>query len=130
VDAAGKVLGRHRGVLAYTVGQRQGLGLADGPWYVARIEPEANRLVVGRREEVQRSVFEVEEANWLIEPPAAALCCGAKVRYRSGEVPARVEPQPGEARAQVILERPEIITPGQSAVFYQGERVLGGGVMR
>lgn len=130
VDAAGKVLGRHRGVLAYTVGQRQGLGLSDGPWYVARIEPEANRLVVGRREEVERSAFEVEEVNWLVEPPAAALRCEVKVRYRSGEVPARVEPQPGEARARVILERPEIITPGQSAVFYQGERVLGGGVMR
>jgi tRNA-specific 2-thiouridylase len=135
VDAAGSVLGRHRGVLRYTVGQRQGLGLADGPWYVARIEPEANRLVVARRVEAERTVFEAEEVNWLIEAPGAELRCGVKVRYRSGEVPGRVEPQiepPGRAaeRVRVVLDRPEIITPGQSAVFYRGERVLGGGVIR
>ena len=133
VDGRGRVLGRHRGILRYTVGQRQGLGLAGGPWYVAGIEPEANRLVVARRKEVERRTFEVEEVNWLIEPPAAPLECGVKVRYRSAEVPARVEPEPaspGSGRARVALERPEIITPGQSAVFYRGERVLGGGVMR
>jgi tRNA-specific 2-thiouridylase len=133
VDGEGRVLGRHRGVLAYTVGQRQGLGLGGGPWYVARIEPEANRLVVARRKEVERSSFEVEEVNWLIEPPTTPLQCEAKVRYRSAEVPARVQPEPaspGSGRVRVMLERPEIITPGQSAVFYRGERVLGGGVMR
>jgi tRNA-specific 2-thiouridylase len=132
VDLEERVLGRHRGVLRYTVGQRQGLGLASGPWYVARIEPAANRLVVARRKEAERRAFEVEEVNWLIEPPAAALECGVKVRYRSPEVPGRVEPEaePAIRRARVILEQPEIITPGQSAVFYRGDRVLGGGVIR
>ena len=135
VDLSGRRLGRHRGLVRYTVGQRQGLGLAGGPWYVARIEPSANRLVVGRRSEVERRVFEVEEVNWLIEAPRTELACGVKVRYRSPEAPGRVEPEAGFAgpegrRARVSLQRPEVITPGQYAVFYQGERVLGGGVIR
>jgi tRNA-specific 2-thiouridylase len=135
VDLTGRALGRHRGILRYTVGQRQGLGLGSGPWYVARIEPAANRLVVARHKEVERRDLEVGEVNWLIEPPEAAFPCGVKVRYRSPEVPGRVEPEaepsrPDGWRARVTLERPEIITPGQSAVFYRRDRVLGGGVIR
>jgi tRNA-specific 2-thiouridylase len=129
VDPAGRLLGRHRGVLRYTVGQRSGLGLADGPWYVARIEAQANRLVVARREEASREVFEVEGLNWFGPAPEKALRCAVKLRYRGGEVPCTVEPGQAQGRLRATLRRAQIVTPGQSAVFYRGELVLGGGVI-
>ena len=129
VDPAGTLLGRHRGVIHYTVGQRSGLGLGSGPWYVARIEAAANRLVVARLEQAERAGFEVEGLNWFVEPPRAPLACAVKIRYQSGESPARVEPADRPGRCRVVLEEPAIVTPGQSAVFYRGELVLGGGVI-
>jgi tRNA-specific 2-thiouridylase len=134
VDSSGRLLGRHRGILSYTVGQRSGLGLADGPWYVSRIEAPANRLVVARRAEAETESFEVEDLNWFGPPPRQRLDCAVKLRYRSAEAPCAV--QPGESpgvppgRVRVLLRRAQIVTPGQSAVFYQGELVLGGGVIR
>jgi tRNA-specific 2-thiouridylase len=150
VDLSGRPLGRHRGVLRYTVGQRSGLGLGNGPWYVARIQPEANRLVVARREQAERSSFAVEGLNWFGEPPGRALECAVKLRYRSREAPCTVEPGAGAryggsgaryggsgaryggespGRCRVTLRRAQVVTPGQSAVFYRGELVLGGGVI-
>jgi tRNA-specific 2-thiouridylase len=130
VDAAGRLLGRHRGCLRYTVGQRSGLGLADGPWYVARIEAAANRLVVARRAQAETPRFEVEGLNWFGPPPQRALECAVKLRYRGGEVPCSAQPLEGPGRLRVSLRRAQIVTPGQSAVFYRGELVLGGGVIR
>jgi len=129
VDPQGGQLGRHRGVIHYTVGQRSGLGLGSGPWYVARIEAVANRLVVARREQAERSSFAVEGLNWFGEPPGRALECAVKLRYRSREVPCTVEPADRPERCRVVLAEPAIVTPGQSAVFYRGELVLGGGVI-
>jgi tRNA-specific 2-thiouridylase len=132
VDSAGQVLGHHPGTAHFTVGQRRGLGLGSGPWYVARIDPEANRVVVARREEAERRRFRVERANWLTEPPAGAVDCAVKIRYQVDEIPCRVEPEPPPdgQRYHVELKAPEIVTPGQSAVFYDGSRVLGGGIIR
>jgi tRNA-specific 2-thiouridylase len=130
VDLAGRPLGRHRGVLRYTVGQRSGLGLADGPWYVARIEAQANRLVVARRAEAEAAVFNVEGLNWFGPAPERALECAVKLRYRGGEVPCAVRPGEGPGLLRVSLRKAQIVTPGQSAVFYRGELVLGGGVIR
>ncbi len=130
VDQSGRLLGRHRGVLSYTVGQRSGLGLADGPWYVVRLEAAANRLVVARREEAGRRSFEVEGWNWFGPPPERALDCTVKLRYRGGEVPCSVRPAESPGLLEVRLGRAQIVTPGQSAVFYRGELVLGGGVIR
>ena len=127
VDPEGKVLGTHPGTIHYTVGQRRGLGLGSGPWYVARIDKDSNRVVVARREEAEARQFRIDRTNWLVEPPADALACTVKIRYQIDEIPCRVEPNGGGCR--VLLERPEIVTPGQSAVFYDGSRVLGGGVI-
>jgi tRNA-specific 2-thiouridylase len=129
VDPSGRLLGRHRGVLRYTVGQRSGLGLADGPWYVARIEAQANRLVVARRDQALRAGFEVEGLNWFGPAPERPLECAVKLRYRGGEVPCAVEPGELPGRLRVALHRAQIVTPGQSAVFYRGELLLGGGVI-
>jgi tRNA-specific 2-thiouridylase len=136
VDPQGGQVGRHRGVIHYTVGQRSGLGLGSGPWYVARIEAVANRLVVARREQAERSSFAVEGLNWFGEPPGRALECAVKLRYRSREAPCTVEPGAGAryggespGRCRVTLRRAQVVTPGQSAVFYRGELVLGGGVI-
>jgi tRNA-specific 2-thiouridylase len=130
VDPAGRLLGRHRGIWGYTVGQRSGLGLADGPWYVARIEARANRLVVARRGQAERGSFEVEDLNWFGPAPERPLECAVKLRYRGAEVPCTVQPAEGSGLLRVSLRRGEIVTPGQSAVFYRGELVLGGGVIR
>jgi tRNA-specific 2-thiouridylase len=130
VDPAGRLLGRHRGCLRYTVGQRSGLGLADGPWYVARIEASTNRLVVARRSQAETVHFEVEGLNWYGPPPRQRLDCTVKLRYRGGEVPCSVQPGEAPGPLRVTLRRAQIVTPGQSAVFYQGELVLGGGVIR
>ena len=129
VDEEGRRLGRHRGVLRYTVGQRSGLGLADGPWYVARIQAQANRLVVARR--VERGAFAVEAVNWFgAGAPTGKLACEVKIRYRSSAVPCSVEPEDLPGRFRVTLREPLTVTPGQSAVFYRGELVLGGGVIQ
>ena len=112
--------------MGYTVGQRRGLGLADGPWYVIAVDPRRNRLVVGRCEELVRPVFQVADAKWLADPPKSPLRCTVKVRYRSRERACTVTPIGKDAFA-VQWQGVTGVTPGQSAVFYQGERVLGGG---
>jgi tRNA-uridine 2-sulfurtransferase len=127
VDMRGNRLGRHRGTALYTVGQRQGLGLGNGPWYVVRIEAEEGRVVVGRAEEARADRFAAADLHWLVDPPAPAFSCTVKVRYRSRDVRCRVEPE-GRS-AQVVMEGREFVTPGQSAVFYEGEVVLGGGII-
>jgi len=127
VDPEGNVLGHHRGTVHYTVGQRRGLGLGDGPWYVSRLDLQNHRLVVAGRSKAQSSRLAVEELNWFIEAPRKPFSCQVKIRYQSGEIPCRVEP--GEKGVQVQLEDPEFVTPGQSAVFYREDLVLGGGII-
>ncbi len=128
VDTEGRKRGEHSGYIGYTVGQRRGLSLSDGPWYVAGIEPEANRIVVGRENEARRREFAVGKANWFIDPPEKSRRCAVKIRYQTREADCLLEPR-GDGRVRVILERPEFVTPGQSAVFYDGDAVLGGGII-
>jgi tRNA-specific 2-thiouridylase len=130
VDLAGHVLGQHRGYIYYTVGQRQGLGLGNGPWYVERIEPATNRVVVGRREEIRKTELEIDRLNWFVDPPRAPLPCAVKLRYQHREIPCTIEPLTGTENIRVRLNQPEVITRGQSAVFYLEDRVLGGGLIR
>jgi tRNA-specific 2-thiouridylase len=127
VDPEGRVLGSHPGTIHFTVGQRRGLGLGSGPWYVARIDAETNRVVVARREQAETRRFRVERPNWLCDPLSGPTACAVKIRYQVEEIPCVVEPEDGAYRVE--LERPEIVTPGQSAVFYGGTRVLGGGII-
>ncbi len=128
VDTRGKVLGRHRGYIFYTVGQRRGLGLGNGPWYVKGIDAAINRITVGRKREILSKKLEVVDANWLINTPEEAFASGVKLRYQSGELACRVEPQ-AEGRVRILLKKGAVVTPGQSAVFYSGDRVLGGGII-
>lgn len=127
VDPEGRVLGQHKGTINYTVGQRRGLGLGDGPWYVARIDPTQNRLVVAREGDARRREFHIARANWFADPPERSLSCSVKIRYQIDDTPCSVEPE--ESGYRVTLKHQQIITPGQSAVFYDGDLVLGGGII-
>jgi tRNA-specific 2-thiouridylase len=126
VDAGGRQLGAHRGAALYTVGQREGLGqLAEpGPWYVRAVDAAANRLVVGRREELAVSRVELEDVRFVAEAPAGPLACEARLRYRARPLPAVYE-----AGALDLAEPFYGAAPGQAAVLYRGTRVLGGGTI-
>jgi len=131
VDAQGRVLGRHRGLHAYTVGQRRGLGLAAAePLYVLALDPERNRVVVGPEPALYRREASVLKTNWLVEPSQAPERVLVQVRYRAQPVPARLEARGPEEMA-VLFERPlRAVAPGQLAAFYDGRRLLGGGWLR
>ena len=131
LNSNGEKLGEHRGIPFYTVGQRRGLGIARGkPLYVVRIEPEENAIYVGENEELLQSSFVVKGVNWIaLDSLRAERECQIKIRYQ--HVPQRGMIYPlTEDQVMVKFNRPErAITPGQSAVFYQGEVDLGGGVI-
>jgi tRNA-specific 2-thiouridylase len=128
VDGEGRVRGRHGGVHRFTVGQRRGLGLPDGPWYVRALDAGRNRVVVGRREELGAPAMDVAGVSWVAgAPPDAPVRAAVQVRHRHPATPATVTPQ-AEGGARVDFETPvDAVTPGQAAVFYLGDRVLGGG---
>lgn len=129
VDAGGRVLGEHGGIHRYTVGQRRGLGLSrELPLYVVRVEPEENRVVVGREDELLRTEFTAAGVNWVaFDEPREAVRADVRVRYRHAEAPALVTPL-GDNRARVAFDEPQrAVTPGQATVFYRGEEVVGGG---
>ncbi|MBX5466486.1 MAG: tRNA 2-thiouridine(34) synthase MnmA [Firmicutes bacterium] len=129
VDTAGQVLGRHRGIAFYTVGQRRGLGIAaKEPHYVVDLDPETNRVVVGRRPEAYRKTAEVGQVAYVADRvPEGPVEGTVKIRYNMEPVPATWTPV-GPDRAVVAFAEPQwAVTPGQVAVLYQGERVVGGG---
>ncbi|GIX07011.1 MAG: tRNA-specific 2-thiouridylase MnmA [Candidatus Poribacteria bacterium] len=129
VDRQGHVLGEHPGTAFFTVGQRRGLGIASHePLYVVEIRPEENLLVVGTREELLRKDCLLENVNWLSIPePSEPIPARVQIRYRDPGGEATVEPLP-DGRARVHFHEPRgAITPGQAAVFYDGDLVLGGG---
>jgi tRNA-specific 2-thiouridylase len=128
VTTSGEIVGRHDGLENYTIGQRKGLGIAFGePRYVVRLERETRRVVIGKVEELGRREFTASRANWLVDPPTRGLRCEVKVRYKSPPAPAEVFPLPDD-RLHILLDEPKAgIAPGQAAVCYLGDRVLGGG---
>ena len=130
VDTAGNLLGQHQGIAFYTIGQRKGLGLsAPVPMYVVDIRPESNTLVVGDEQAAYGRALLAEDVNFIAIPHLDGPMEGeAKVRYSLKPVPATISP----AAEGVITEFPEpqrAITPGQSAVWYQGDVVVGGGII-
>lgn len=130
VDTEGHVLGEHPGVAFFTVGQRKGLGIATGsPLYVVRIEPETNRVVVGRGEECFFKEFNVTDLNWIAwETPPDSAEVEVKIRYSAPPAPAIIVPH--EHGVRVSLKQPQrAVTPGQAAVFYRGDLVIGGGTI-
>jgi len=128
VTMDGTVVGRHQGLERFTIGQRKGLGVAFGqPRYVVRIERDTRRVVVGTKEDLARKELTAEGANWLIAEPTGSLRCQVRIRYRSEPVEATVEFLPGNRFHVVFAEPCYGVAPGQAAVCYDGERVLGGG---
>lgn len=124
----GRVIGKHRGLHRYTVGQRRGLNCpSTEPYYVVRLDPARNRLVVGRKSDLLTNACRVEHINWIDTPPEGPISVTTRIRYRHKAVPTKVHPL-DVTRAEVFFETPETaVTPGQGAVFYRGEEVLGGG---
>lgn len=131
VDLQGNVLGRHRGLIHYTIGQRRGLGLAvPEPVYVCKLQPESNTVVVGPDRALYRAQLTVGDMNWISgQAPTGPIRCRAKIRYRQPEQPATATPMP-DGSVQIVFDEPQrAITPGQAAVLYDGETVLGGGTI-
>ncbi|MGA3294038.1 MAG: tRNA 2-thiouridine(34) synthase MnmA [Candidatus Acidiferrales bacterium] len=129
VSTTDEVIGRHNGLHNYTVGQRRGLGLAAGrPLYVVALDRANNRLVVGEDGELRRAVCEVRDVNWIpFTAPAGPVCATVRIRNRHEPADAEITAL-GATTARVSFFEPQrAITPGQAAVFYSGEQVLGGG---
>jgi tRNA-specific 2-thiouridylase len=134
VSVDGRKLGSHNGVARFTIGQRKGLGLADGPWFVVAIDPVVRRVTVGRESDLLVHEIVARDAVWYGE--AGAVEASVQLRYRSLALPARVEtrrdPESGAVvdLAITLTDTPAIgVAPGQAAVVYDGETVLGGGVV-
>ncbi|MEA5597513.1 tRNA 2-thiouridine(34) synthase MnmA [Rivularia sp. UHCC 0363] len=131
VDADGKILGEHDGVHHYTIGQRKGLGIAAAqPLYVIGLDAGANRVIVGDRTTATDPECSVARVNWVsIEEPCSPIRAGVQVRYRCEAVPVTVIPLEN-SRVKIVFDEPQFsITPGQAAVWYDGEKVLGGGII-
>ena len=129
VTRRGEILGQHQGLLGYTIGQREGLGLAVGkPLYVVAMDQTKNQLVVGDREELLQRQLIAERVNWVsIAPPQEPLRASAKIRSRHEPAAAMVTPK-DPTTALVEFDEPQpAITPGQAVVFYDHDLVLGGG---
>jgi tRNA-specific 2-thiouridylase len=130
VTADGRPLGEHAGVHHFTVGQRRGLGIARGePLYVIATDPQSQRVVVGANEELLRSRLFARAVNWVslagIEGPVRAE---VKIRNKHAAAPATLYPTGGPNRVEARFDEPQrAVTPGQAAVFYDGDLVLGGG---
>ena len=131
IDPDGKVIGRHRGIIRYTIGQHKGLG-GNYPdrMFVVAVDPEKNTVTLGTEDRLFGRELIAERFNWISgEPPRGKIVCEAKIRYRHKEQPATAEALPG-GRVKVVFDEPQrAITPGQSAVLYDGETVLGGGII-
>ncbi len=130
VDTSGRVLGRHAGVHRFTVGQRKGLGVAVGePLYVIRTEPETQQVVVGRRDDLLRDELTARDVNWVSVPPIERpVRAQVRIRHQHKAAPAVLIPTSEPDRVLVRFDEPQrAVTPGQAAVFYQGDLLLGGG---
>ena len=128
VDRAGNVLAAHDGIEKFTIGQRKGFGFGSASRrYVLEIIPETRDVVIGDRDELLASSLLAWRVNWLIEAPTIPLECAAKIRYRHEPARATVTCLAGEEVRVEFAEPQSAITPGQAVVFYDGERLLGGG---
>jgi tRNA-specific 2-thiouridylase len=132
VSTSGEVLGRHDGLRHYTVGQRKGLGITVGrPMYVVALDRAMNRVIVGEDADLRSTICKVRDVNWIaFENPQEPVEAQVRIRNRHEPADAQIE-STGKTTARVIFREPQrAITPGQAAVFYSGERVLGGGWIR
>jgi tRNA-specific 2-thiouridylase len=130
LDREGRLLGRHRGLIRYTVGQRRGLGSFGRPLYVTGLNPKDNTVRLGPEEELFVDSAVVGDVNFIAEAGLKRpMEASVQIRYRSPAEPARLEPHPAGVLVRFDVQR-KSVTPGQAAVFYQGDLVLGGGTIQ
>jgi tRNA-specific 2-thiouridylase len=136
VDEDGRVLGSHDGIHRFTIGQRKGLGLGStatgtataSPLYVLALRPAEQQVVVGPKSSLERTTLTASGVNWISKAPSAPRRVLAQIRHRHDAAPATVRVLDGDARAEVVFDAPQLaVTPGQAVVFYDGDRVVGGG---
>jgi len=127
-DTRGDIIGQHSGLHLFTIGQRRGINCpAKEPYYVIGIDPQNNCLTVGFKQDTLAQACMVTDINWIHTRPVAAIDISTRIRYRHKAAPSRLVPI-DEKQAEVFFDSPQsAITPGQGAVFYRGEEVLGGG---
>lgn len=131
VDRDGKVLGQHNGIHHYTIGQRRGIGVsASQPLYVIGLDVARNQVIVGDRTQATQPDCTVRQVNWVsIAAPQTPIQATVQIRYRTPAIAATILPLP-DARAKIIFKEPQFgVTPGQAAVWYEGECLLGGGMI-
>jgi tRNA-uridine 2-sulfurtransferase len=131
VDTSGKILGQHDGVHHYTIGQRKGLGIAAAePLYVIELDAVNNKVIVGDRTKATQPECTVNRVNWVsIAEPSTPIHAEVQIRYRSHPTPVTVIPEEN-SRVRLVFDEPQFsITPGQAAVWYEGDKVLGGGII-
>jgi tRNA-specific 2-thiouridylase len=130
ISTDGRTLGEHSGVHHFTVGQRRGLGVATGePLYVIATDPQRQRVIVGGNDELLRARFFAKDVNWIsIAGLAAPLRAQVKIRNKHAAAPATLQATGDATSVEVVFDQPQrAVTPGQGAVFYDGDLVLGGG---
>jgi tRNA-uridine 2-sulfurtransferase len=129
VDSDGNVLGEHEGAYYYTIGQRKGIGLSGGPYYVVGTDLKRNRVVVSRNErDLYTSEVKVKNLNWFAKPSKQDIC--ASIRYRQNPSPGTFSIDKLSKAGKLVFKEPQrAVTPGQLAVLYQGEQMLAGGVI-
>ena len=126
-----EIIGTHKGIIHYTIGQRRGLQIpSDSPLYVCRIDARSNTVTLGHSESLFSSETDVADFNWISgEAPESSFRCKVKIRYRHREEPATVYPEEN-GNVHIVFDSPQrAITPGQAAVLYDGDTVLGGGII-
>ncbi len=136
VDYQGQVLGHHKGIHHYTIGQRKGLGIAaPNPLYVIGLDKVMNRVIVGDRRIAERSECTVQRVNWVsVAPPSVPISTTVQIRYRSAPIGVTLFPleetETQGTRVKLIFDQPQFgVTPGQAAVWYDGDILLGGGII-
>jgi tRNA-specific 2-thiouridylase len=127
-DLEGRPIGRHNGLHQFTVGQRRGINCpAAAPYYVVALDTARNVLIVGGKQDLLTRSFRVEQINWITDPPRASMEVQVRVRYRHTAVPGLLAPEDA-FKARITFHEPQsAVTPGQGAVFYRDNEVLGGG---
>ncbi len=127
-DVNGQLIGEHQGLHLFTIGQRRGINCpAAEPYYVLRLDAERNRLIVGSKQDLLSAECRVTDINWIGKGPIAPMDIHTRVRYRTREVESKVIPQANHTAIVQFKIPQSAVTPGQGAVFYRGEEVLGAG---
>jgi tRNA-specific 2-thiouridylase len=127
-DTEGNLIGQHNGLHQYTIGQRRGINCpASEPYYVVRLDTQRNCLIVGFQHHLQTESCRVSQINWIAEQPCAPRDISVRIRYRHQAVEARLQPLDNMC-AQIVFKKSQAaVSPGQGAVFYDNDEVLGGG---